>query len=106
MRVLLDESLPRRLKLFLEDHAVVTVAEAGWKGKTNGDLLALASRDFDVFVTVDRAVALSARGPLRLAIIVLLAQSNRLEHLRPLVPAVLSALHEIRPGAVVTVGPQ
>ncbi len=105
MQVLLDECLPRRLKSLLEDHTVVTVADAGWKGKTNGDLLALASRECDVFVTVDRHVtAPRGRVPSRLAIIVLLARSNRFEDLRPLVPALLRALGEIQPGEVMKVG--
>lgn len=41
MRVLLDESLPRRLKEELPGHDVRTVAEIRWAGKKNGDLLRL-----------------------------------------------------------------
>jgi hypothetical protein len=33
---------------------VRTVAEQGWVGISNGQLLALAAAEFDVFVTVDR----------------------------------------------------
>lgn len=106
MRVLLDECLPRRLKLLLVDHVVVTVAEAGWKGRTNGDLLALADGEFDAFVTVDGAVVLPRGGRSRLAIIMLRARSNRLEDLRALVPALLRALRAIQPGAIIKVGRQ
>jgi hypothetical protein len=31
-----------------------TVQEAGWSGKENGELLALADASFDVVVTIDR----------------------------------------------------
>ena len=51
MRILLDESLPRRLRSVFAEHEVVTVAEAGWSGVENGDLLRLAATYFDVFVT-------------------------------------------------------
>jgi hypothetical protein len=33
---------------------VRTVAERGWAGISNGQLLALASAEFDVFITLDR----------------------------------------------------
>lgn len=54
MRILLDESLPRDLRLRLQAHDVSTVATAGWAGIKNGKLLALAATRFDVFFTVDR----------------------------------------------------
>lgn len=43
MRVLLDERVPRRLKLYFKEHVVSTVAEAGWSGIKNGRLLKPAS---------------------------------------------------------------
>jgi predicted nuclease of predicted toxin-antitoxin system len=39
MKILLDESLPRRLKKDLTGHAVRTVPEMGWQGKKNGELI-------------------------------------------------------------------
>lgn len=54
MRVLLDECLPRRLKRDLAGHDVRTAPEMGWASKHNGELLHLAERQFDVFLTVDR----------------------------------------------------
>jgi hypothetical protein len=54
MRVLLDECVPRALRKELPGHEVKTVAEAGWAGVKNGELLELAARQFDVFLTVDR----------------------------------------------------
>jgi hypothetical protein len=54
VRVLLDECLPRRLKRELVGHDVRTAPEMGWASKTNGELLALAAVEFDVFLTSDR----------------------------------------------------
>src|SRR6266403_1407223 len=55
MRVLIDECAPRALKKHLTHHGheCLTLQEAGWSGKQNGELLSLAEAAFDVFVTVD-----------------------------------------------------
>jgi uncharacterized protein DUF5615 len=54
VRVLLDECLPRRLKHDLVGHDARSVPEMRWTSKRNGELLALAAAEFDVFLTVDR----------------------------------------------------
>src|SRR5713226_2762093 len=54
MRVLLDECVPRALRKELPGHEVKTVAEAGWAGVRNGELLQLAAKQFDLLLTVDR----------------------------------------------------
>jgi hypothetical protein len=54
MRLLVDESLPRGPKRELAAHDVATVAEMGWAGRSNGELLELAEDDFDVFLTVTK----------------------------------------------------
>ena len=41
MRVLLDENLPKRLKLDLPEYDVFTVRAMGWSGVKNGELLKL-----------------------------------------------------------------
>ena len=55
MKVLMDECSPKALKRDLADHGheCVTVQQAGWAGKKNGELLELAEPLFDVFVTLD-----------------------------------------------------
>ncbi|SRR5258708_4948941 len=47
MRLLLDESVPKRLRRSLAGHSVRTVVEAGWSGVQNGKPLALAAAEFD-----------------------------------------------------------
>ena len=54
MRLLLDESVPHRLRRALPEHVVKTVVEMGWSGVKNGASLAIAATEFDVFVTVDK----------------------------------------------------
>ena len=104
-RVLLDECLPRKLKRSIAGHEVLTVPEAGWASKENGELLELAGTAFDVFVTADRNLAFQQRlGHLHLGVVVLVAQGNRLADLLPLVPALREAIESIAPGQVVRVG--
>jgi predicted nuclease of predicted toxin-antitoxin system len=104
MRVLPDECLPRRLKRSITGHRVVTVPEAGWAGRSNGELLDLAREQFDVFVTVDGNLPVQphlASGP---AIVLLRSRSNRFEDLEPLVPEILKALATIASGQLVRLG--
>ena len=105
MRVLLDECLPRPLRTRLAGHEVVTVPDAGWAGKTNGELLALAAADFEVFITVDKSLPSQQRlERLELGVILLSSPSNRLRDLEPLVPSLLEALGRIQPGELVRLG--
>jgi uncharacterized protein DUF5615 len=53
MRVLIDENLPRKIAGHLKGHECRTVAECGWAGKKNGELLSLAEDQFDVLLTLD-----------------------------------------------------
>jgi hypothetical protein len=106
MRVLLDECIPRRFKQSLPDHECHTVPEAGWSGKTNGELLSLAERTgFDVFLTMDRGLAYEQQlAGRRIAVIFLQAKSNRLADLVPLAPACLLLLGSILPSQLIHVG--
>ncbi len=101
MRVLLDECVPRALGRELVGHDVKTVAEAGWTGVNNGQLLQLATAQFDLLLTVDRNLEYQQNfDGVELAVIVLHAPSNDVTVLRPLMPAVLAALPGAKPGMV------
>lgn len=105
MRILLDESLPRDLGKDLTGHAVRTVRQAGWAGLGNGDLLRRAAGQFDVIVTGDRNLEFQQnRASLPIPVVILVAVSNRIESLRPLVPELLQVLARIGPGQVLHVG--
>ena len=54
MRVLFDQGTPVPLREFLQGHEVATAFEMGWSDLSNGDLLAAAEKQFDVFVTTDQ----------------------------------------------------
>ena len=101
MRILLDESLPRKFAFELVGHQVQTVPQMGWAHKKNGELLRLAQAAFDVFIIIDRGLVHQQNlRDIDLAIILLRARSNRLEDLKPLAPLILEALQTIRPGDV------
>lgn len=96
MRILLDEDLPRRLGALLIGHEVVTVQRRGWSGIKNGKLLGLAGEHFDVFLTMDGNLEYQQNlSTLPVAVLVIAAVSNRIEHLSPLVPDVLEALNHL-----------
>jgi len=105
MRLLLDECVPKRLRLHFPGHDVRTVQQMGWSGKRNGELLALMlAGGFEVFVTVDRNVPfqnnIAASG---IAVLVLVAPTNRIADLLRAVPAAQAALTGLKPGGVVEV---
>jgi len=104
MRVLLDECLPRRLKRSIEGHDISTVQEAGWAGKSNGELLILADERFDVFVTIDLNLPAQQNLGSGIAVITLAAPTNRFQDLEPLVPDLLDALATVLPGQIVRLG--
>src|SRR5437763_13628405 len=87
MRVLLDECVPGALRKELLGHDVKTVAEAGWAGVKNGELLELAAGQFDLLLTVDRSLEYQQNlAAVALAVIVELDQrlgtTARLWHAR------------------------
>ena len=74
----------------------------GWAGKKNGELLALmASAAFEVLLTVDQNLRYQQNlAGAAVAVVVMVAPSNRLADLIPLVPKVESALVGIQSGDV------
>lgn len=105
MRVLLDEKIPRHLKSCFPDGVdVVTVAERGWSGMKNGALLRVASKEFDLFISMDKGIAYQQNlADAGLGIILLSASSNRYQDLLPLMPRIGEALTRIQPGEVIRI---
>ena len=105
MRVLLDECLPRRLKRELVGHDARTVPEMGWASKRNGELLAWAAAEFDVFLTADRNLSYQQDvSAFDSAVVVLVARSNSLDDRRPLAPQILQTLVNAERRRVTLVG--
>ncbi len=97
MKILLDESLPRKLRNdFDEGHEVWTVRDMGWLGKKNGELLKLISENsFELFATVDRILPYQQNlQRLTFTIIVLRAKDNTRETLRLLISKIFERLAE------------
>ena len=95
MKILLDESLPRKLKRdFGPDHEVWTVRDKGWLGQKNGALLQLMVADgVEAFVTVDRNLPYQQNlQRLPLTVFVLRAVNNRRETLALLIPKLFARL--------------
>lgn len=105
MRVLVDESLPRRFSRELPDHEVSTVHTEGWLGLRNGVLLrAAVDRGFQVLITADRSLEFQQNlGALGIAVVVL-AGRNRLQDLKAHIPRLLAELQSIGPGDVLRIG--
>jgi len=106
VRVILDECVPRPLTRHVAGHEVTTVQERGWAGLKNGPLLRLMREaGVEAFVTTDPNLEyqqnVAAAG---FAVVVLVAVTNTLQDLLPLVPALLLALEHSRPGQVTRVG--
>ena len=84
---------------------MITVPLRGWAGIKNGDLLALAEKEFDVFITVDRKISTQQDlMKFKIPVLLLHARTNRLEDIRPLVPEVLKTLDRATAGTLTTVG--
>jgi uncharacterized protein DUF5615 len=105
MKILLDECVDRRFAKELPGHFVKTVPQMGWATIKNGELLVLAQKEFDVFLTVDRNLSFQQNLPkFNIAVLVLQARSNRLADLKPLAPKVLSILPSLTKGKAEVVG--
>ena len=102
MKILLDESVPRLLKLRLPHLDISTVQEMGWAGVRNGELLRRAEEHFNIFVTADQNLQYQQNlSGHRLAILVL--PSNQVPLVTRLLPAIEALLATIQPGTVVDV---
>jgi predicted nuclease of predicted toxin-antitoxin system len=105
VNLLLDECVPARLGRLLTGHFVITVPRRGWAGVKNGELLRLAEKEYDAFVTVDRKISLQQDLTMfNIAVVLIRSRSNRLQDIRPLVPELLQALDRATVRALTTVG--
>ena len=108
MRVLFDESMPRPFARGVvgAGHEVSTVGQLRWKGTGNGELLRrAASVGFNALLTVDRNLEYQQNvDKAEIGVVVLVAPSNRIEDLLPLMSDLVQALDRFQPGQVIRVG--
>ena len=101
MKVLIDECLPKKLKRDVEVDFVQTVPEVGWASKKNSELLRLAEALFDVLLTNDQNMEHQQNlKNFNLAFIVLVAPTNDIADLQPLMPAANEFLKTIKAGEI------
>ena len=104
MRVLLDEQLPLDLAAMLVGHAGTTVVGRGGAVK-NGDLLRRMRGEYDALLTMDQGIEFQQNiAALPFGVLLVLAPSNRMVHLQPLVPTILEALPGLKPGQLRRIG--
>jgi predicted nuclease of predicted toxin-antitoxin system len=105
MRILLDECVPKPLKRELTNYEIFTVVEMGWAGKKNGELLQLMNQaGFTILLTTDRNLQYQQNlQQVKVAVVVMIATSNRLPDLVPLISSVRNAIDTIAVGEVVEV---
>lgn len=102
MTILLDESVPRVVKIRLDEFSIATVQEMGWTGMKNGDLLAAASQQFTVLITADKNLRYqqNLKGH-PLSIIVL--PTNQVSLVVTLLPVIQNTLRTIQPGDLIQI---
>ena len=105
MKILLDECLPVDFRHSFPGHEAHTVQWAGLKGKKNGELLyAAQAAGYDVLLTVDQGISEEVkRADRKLSIILIRSQTNQLEDLLTLAPAILEILASLPSGQIVVV---
>lgn len=105
MKILLDECLPVDFRREFAGHEAHTAEWVGLKGKQNGQLLKELDRlGYDVLITVDKGIpSQSNLTGRRFGVIVLVAATNQIEDLVPLVGAIHAALEDLEPGTAVVI---
>ena len=96
MGILFDESLPIGIAALPTGHESTSVQRAGWSGVRNGKLLALASTQFDVFLTVDQNIEFQQNlAVLPIAVVILVVRRTRIQAIAPLIPELLRLLQNL-----------
>lgn len=105
MRLLLDESVPHPIAEALTGHEVESAQSMGWSGVSNGELLERAAQArFDALVTLDRGFEFEQNlAELPVSVAILVARSNRIEQLLPLIPSLLQQLEGMQPKTLIKV---
>ncbi len=105
MRLLLDENLPKRLKVDFPEHEIFTVSDKQWNGIKNGELLKLLQdNSFDVLLTYDKNLQHQQNfQKYTLTVFILTAKINQYKELTNLTPKIKKYLisGQIRIGPVI-----
>ena len=88
MKILLDECVTKKLKPYLAEFEIFTVAELGWKGVKNGQLMGLCKDHyFDILLTIDKNMVHQQNiDKYPITIVVFNSHTSKLEELVLFVP--------------------
>src|SRR3954470_14134502 len=96
MKVILDESVPQKLRLFIQDH---TVSFEGWSGLKNGGLLNSAEEaGYELFITADQEIAYQqnlAGRPMSLVVL----STNNWKYVKAAAAKIMDAIDAAAPGS-------
>jgi predicted nuclease of predicted toxin-antitoxin system len=104
LRILLDKNVPGILARELPGHDVRTVQRMRWSGIRNGELLRLASREFQVLITFDRSIERQQVLPQGLSMVVLRLPNNKPETVLSIVDDLRAAIEDLPASTVLYVG--
>jgi hypothetical protein len=97
MKILLDECVPWPMHRLLASHECRTAQQCGWGGIKNGDLLALAEKEFPLFITSDQNLRYQQNlAGRRIAILEL--STNKLRRITAAADALRTAAETIKLG--------
>lgn len=100
MRMVLDESVPQKLRLRIaDDNTVVTAWFQGWSGLKNGALLKAAEdAGFELFITADQEISYQQNlKDRKLALVVL--STNNWDRIKTHVYRIADAIRVAKPGS-------
>lgn len=102
MKVLIDENLPKKLKLEIEDNESYTVRDMGWQSKSNGELVELMlSNNFKVLVTFDQNLQYQQNlKKYPISIIVVNTQNNQYDTIKAYRENLNLLITNIQPGEI------
>lgn len=96
MKILLDECVPWPMHKFLAGHECSTAQQHGWGGIKNGDLLRMAEKDFNLFITSDQNIHYQQNLAGR-QIAILELSTNDLRRIQAAAELIQSAIAKIQP---------
>jgi hypothetical protein len=104
MKIILDESVPQKLRLLIEgSHEVVTTWFQGWSGLKNGALLTAAEEaGFDLFITADQELSYQQNLTSR-KIALLVLSTNNWGVVKANMPGIMAAINSAKSGSFVFV---
>ena len=97
MKILLDENLPHFLVAALAGHEVQTTQDMGWGGISNGELIANAEGQFEIFITSDKNLRYQQNLTGR-TMAILELPTNRMPILQGMLSDIQDSLNKLEPG--------